>query len=176
MAALSESPASWYNSIAISIVTAGIGTLLTVLMWYASNKRAEATAIAASHEKLLNRVVELESQLKLVNQAVVPISAAFQAILIKDLTHAHTPEIDELLRKIGPPFILTDAEVERLVVLLRQVTHDMGNLVDQQERDAAVMLPLVMRRVLADKKKSGIEAEPLVWMLVTERDAIKGLA
>ena len=48
-----------------------------------------------------SRIVELERQVALVGQAIVPISAAFQAILIKELTHIHTPVLDRLLEKVG---------------------------------------------------------------------------
>jgi|SRR5579863_1049082 len=166
-----ESPQTWINSLALTLLGALLSLVVGGLLFYARSKQRAAAAIADAHLKLLNRVVELEKSLALVNQAVVPISAAFQAMLIKDLTHAHTPEIDALLAKIGPPLVLTLRDVDRLGVLLAEVTAD--NTITERERDAARMLPMVMRRVLADKESSGIEAEPLVRIIVTTQEGVK---
>ena len=76
----------------------------------------------------------------------VPISTAFQAILIKELTHFHTPEMDALMAKIGPPNTLTVVEQERLAVLLNERMKDMGPLISDSERDAARILPAIMKR------------------------------
>jgi hypothetical protein len=109
---------------------------------------------------LTGRIMELERQMALVSQTSVPISAAFQSALIKDLTHFHTPEMDALMVRLGPPVILTDDEASRLEVLLCERTQNMGEEISDSERDAAAMLPLVMRRV-----KSG-PVEPLVQVIL----------
>ena len=163
---------SWWNSVAVGTLTTFIVGLMGLLTWYANSKRVDAATIAKANNILIKRVTELEREVTGIKHDVIPISAAFQAILIKDLTHAHTPEIDDLLRKVGPPFILTEDEVVRLSVLLERVTRDMGNLVDEQERDAATMLPLVMKRVLSDKLRTGVEAEPLVRIMIVVRPTI----
>jgi len=168
----SASTESWFNSVAIAILGAFLSLIVGGLLFYANTKQRTAAAIAEAHTKLIGRVVELEKNLALVNQAVVPISAAFQAILIKDLTHFHTPEMDNLLAKIGPPLTLTAQEAARLEVLLAARARDVDNLISEQERDAARMLPMVMRRVLADRDMTGMEAEPLVRMIVTQQVAI----
>src|SRR5678815_4707353 len=76
----------------------------------------------------------------------MPISTAFQAILIKELTHFHTPVMDALMSKIGPPFTLTAAEETELIAALEQRTQDMAAEISDSERDAAKILPLVMKR------------------------------
>jgi len=100
------------------------------------------------------RLVELEKQLALVSAAVVPISTAFQAILIKELTHFHTPELDALMRKIGPPSTLTEDEERRMAVLLEAREIDMADEISSSERDAARMLPMVIRRAKAEATSS----------------------
>src|SRR6185369_12062042 len=57
----------------------------------------EADRLAAANEKLLARLTELEKQQSIMGQTILPISTAFQSILIKELTHLHTPVMDRLL-------------------------------------------------------------------------------
>jgi hypothetical protein len=92
------------------------------------------------------RIVEIEKQIALISASVVPISTAFEAVLIKQLTHLHTPRLDDLMTRIGPPSSLLPAEVDEMADLLRERAIDMGDRICDSERDAAVMLPLVMKR------------------------------
>ena len=103
-----------------------------VLAHGAARRRAEA------------RIAVLEKQLALMEQVVTPISVAFQQMLIKQLTHPHTPELDELLSRIKQPGLNLD-EMEQLACLLAERVDDSD--FDESERDAARMLPMVMRRV-----------------------------
>lgn len=139
-------PQAMINSIAILV----FGTALTVVTtWFWKSRDAavrKAERIAEEHAKTVVRITELEQKLALVNQAVIPISTAFQAILIKELTHYHTPEMDALLVKVGPPITLTPEEEARLAVLLEERTRDMGPQISESERDAATILPAVMKR------------------------------
>ena len=139
---------------AITILNAVFGAALvfvSTLYWTERNAhRTKAEALAKASEALMLRVNALESQLALVNQAVVPISTAFQAILIKELTHYHTPEMDMLLTKIGPPSTLTPVEMERFVQLLEARMIDMDSQISEQERGAATILPVVMVRAAAE--------------------------
>lgn len=115
--------------------------------------KAAATAalnLAAASAATVSRITELERQLSLVTQAVVPISTAFQAILIKELTHYHTPRMDELMTRVGPPSTLSIAEEAELAHLLSQRTKDMGDEITESERDAAMILPIVMKRARAE--------------------------
>jgi len=138
------------NSIAL-LIFASLLTFVAARYWFQRNiALASAKAIADDHQRVLNRLVELETKLALVNQAVIPISTAFQAILIKELTHFHTPEMDALMEKIGPPNTLTDEEERRLAQLLDERTRDMGPLISDAERDAAKILPAVMKRARAE--------------------------
>lgn len=118
--------------------------------WYWFVKAQDERTAAAVHvadQALLVRVAELEKQLASVQESVVPISAAMQALLVKQLTHFHTPVMDALLVKLGPPNTLTEAEEKELIIALEQRTRDMGPLIDDSERDAAMMLPMIIRRV-----------------------------
>lgn len=98
-------------------------------------------------ESLENRLEIAERRLSVIDAQVKPISTVFQEMLVKQLTHFHTPEMDKLLSRLGPPYALTTEEEERLKVLLKQRTKDMGEQITESERDAAIMLPYVMARV-----------------------------
>ena len=67
--------------------------------YFSSRKelRADALELATEKKAIMVRIAELETKLALVNAVVVPISTAFQAILIKELTHFHAPEMDALI-------------------------------------------------------------------------------
>lgn len=134
------------NSLLILVVGSSV-TFLSTVFWFRVNAAVkEKDRLASENSKLMERVDVLENKISLVNQAVLPISAAFQAILIKELTHFHTPRMDELMRKIGPPSTLTDYEEDELATLLEERTRDMGDQISQSEREAAQMLPLVIKR------------------------------
>lgn len=149
------------NSVALLVIGA-IVTFLATMYWKRrgdKEKLAEkleeevekrAKQLKEENEELKARVQATETQLKLLSQAVLPISAAFQAILIKELTHFHTPELDLLMEKIGPPNTMTPAEEARMVVLLRERSEEMNGSIPEQERDAAAMLPMVIKRVKLD--------------------------
>lgn len=126
-----------------------VGLLLVggVVSWFVTAKATAKTARVAANKETLEKIQKLEVQLAQVQQSVVPMSAAFQAILIKELTHYHTPVMDALLQKLGPPNTLTEAEEDQLIAALKQRTKDMGDLISDSERVAAALLPLVMKRV-----------------------------
>lgn len=101
-------------------------------------------------EETVKRVEVLELGHATLTANAVPINAAFQALLIKQLTHMHTPVLDDLLVKLGtvdtPPTI-TDEEEVKLAILLKERTKDMGPEISAQERDAATILPTVIKMV-----------------------------
>ena len=132
----------------------GAALVFVSTLYWVGRKASHAKAAAATKaaEAVALRVISLEGKLALVDQAVVPISAAFQAILIKELTHYHTPEMDELLTKVGPPSTLTASEIDDLARLLQARTIDMGPLISEAERGAAYILPIVMKRASDEYK------------------------
>jgi hypothetical protein len=118
-----------------------LGSLLTFMAaWYWFQKRVndeKSKEIAAEHIALLT-------------QSILPMNTAFQTILVRELTHFHTPKMDALLEKLGPPYALSTAEEIELSQALEQRTKDMGTEIDQSEREAAIILPYIMRRVRAE--------------------------
>lgn len=133
----------------ILITIGGILFSATVAYYFALRKgRKEAESKA--EDNVLERISELERQLGIVGAQVAPFNTAFQSMLIKQLTHYHTPVMDKLMEKLGgvgvPPTI-TEAEEVQLIEALEQRTNDMGPEISDDERDAAEMLPIVMRRV-----------------------------
>jgi hypothetical protein len=151
---------------ALALLSGGCGLLVT--LYFTTRKEAvtKAAVIAEGHEKMKDRVTELERTLAQVNAQVIPISTAFQAILIKELTHFHTPEMDALMVKIGPPNTLTPDEEKRLAALLVERTKDMGPEISDSERDAAAILPAVMKRSRIEQETIRT-AESLKLKLVT---------
>ena len=137
-------PTSW--AVTSLVLTALISFMMTLYFMRRTMANAEKLRLAVDHAAMLERLNVLEKQLALVGQAVVPISTAFQAILVKELTHFHTPELDALLAKIGPPSALTPDEFLALATGLEARSHDMNVLISDSERDAALMLPFVMKR------------------------------
>lgn len=127
----------------ISIFSAVFAALLSfkaASYWF--NRNRDTTAAKA----ISDRLAALESKALIAEQTIMPISSAFQAILVKQLTHYHTPELDALLAKLDP-YTLTDAEERRFYHLLEERTRDMGSEIDASERNAAKMLPYVIKRV-----------------------------
>jgi len=161
-----STPRGIFTSVALLL----LGALLTFLATkYWKHRDAEDLAVrqkAAAHDAVVNRLVEVERQLALVGQAVLPISTAFQAILIKELTHMHTPRMDELLAKIGPPSTLTEKEETELADGLAQRAMDMGDMISASERDAALILPLVIKRAKAESAALAL-GDPTTLRLVT---------
>lgn len=120
----------------VSTGLVGLGAGLTWLIQHGTRKEE-------AHQKLLDRIAELERSMGAVNLAVMPLTAAYQQMLIAKLTHFHTPEMDALMQKITPD-TLTREETLRLGVLLEERERDMGNLISPQERIAAHLLPGVV--------------------------------
>jgi len=90
------------------------------------------------------RITDIEVRLS----EAVPISVAYRASLIKKLTHVHTPELDELMTRIDN---LSGVEEERFAKLLQERVVDVDDPeIDDEERDAALILPIMNRRVRAD--------------------------
>lgn len=149
----------------IMLVAGGVVTFLGALYWFKRNEHVKETErIAAEHTELTKRVASLENQLSLVSQTILPMSTAFQAILVKELTHFHTPEVDALLVKVGPPNVLTPAEEKELEIALEKRAREIDPLIDEAERDAARMLPMVMKR---SKVESEVLSSALRLKLVT---------
>jgi hypothetical protein len=141
----------WIINGAIIGLTAGLSFVSALYFALRKERINKAAHLAEANVAMVQRVSELEAKLALVNAAVIPISTAFQAILIRELTHLHTPEMDALLVKIGPPLTLTPAEEERLAVMLRERAKDKDKEIPNSERDAALILPAVMKRARAEQ-------------------------
>ena len=133
------------------------------VLWRRLRVAQAAREIAFTHLSLT--VESLARQLVLVGQTAVPLSLAFQALLVKELTHYHTPAVDALLAKLGPPFLLTSAEENVLLEALRQRERDMGAAISESEREAAHILPAVIRRVQRELAALPLVEAPLVQLV-----------
>jgi hypothetical protein len=72
--------------------------------------------------------------------------------------------MDELMVKVGPPSILTLEEESELEKLLEERQSDMGPEITDSERDAAQMLPMIIRRAKAEI--AAMEGKPALFKLV----------
>ena len=149
----------WYTLLVAMLVVIATSILTFIAASYWAGK--------TRNESLQVRIHELEKQMVGVNAAVAPISQVFQQILIKELTHFHTPELDALMARVGPPTTLSVLETKRLEVLLRERSLDMAEEMTAMERDAAVMLPMVMRRVIEAVSTPRVLSEPILVQLVS---------
>ena len=133
-----------------SMFIAAFGTVLGIITtWFWKSRDAavqKAKAIEIEHQKALARLDALEKKQGIVDAQLVPFNGLMQAMLIKELTHAHTPEMDALMTKIGPPNTLTTTEEARLAVLLKERYERLDDTVPERERDAAFILPAIIRR------------------------------
>ena len=121
-----------------------------------------ATKVKDVHDKneeTQKEIAELRLQLALVGASVAPISVAFQAILIKELTHFTLQRWMRCWLRSGPPNVLSDEEFDRLAVMLAERSKDLGEEMSARERDAAFILPAVMRRVSEELKDQAEKAD-----------------
>jgi hypothetical protein len=150
----------------VSLLVVVIGAVLTfgTTLYFANRKLIQANHAAAVVANALRdgKIVDLEKQLGIISASVTPIAMAFQSILIKELTHYHTPELDALLARIGPPSTLSIADVERMELLLSAREHDPDVKIPASERDAARMLPMVIRRAIIEAAQKTMQPGTLV--------------
>ena len=132
------------NSVVLLIVGAGLAFMAAWFWNSRSAAVARAKEIATANEALLARTAALEEQLRRINDVVSPIYSVMQTLLVKELTHDHAPEMDELMRllELEPPDLTAKADA-RLHELLAQRATDAES---EHERDSAVMMPIVLKR------------------------------
>lgn len=160
-----------YVNVALLVLGSALAFISTVYFNSRKNNAEKVKDIIEEKKEVESRLTSLENKLALVNAAVVPISTAFQAILIKELTHFHTPEMDALMVKIGPPNTLTEEERARLAVMLKERADNLDVDIPQSERDAAHILPAVMIRSQYEQERLGL-ADKLGLRLVTLSEVI----
>ena len=97
------------------------------------------------------RLVRIEDNIKSMALVTTPLFTVMQEKLIKELTHFHTPEMDALLVKVGPPNVLTIEERERLATMLQERTKDLNGEISPNERDAATIFPIIMKRAAEEQ-------------------------
>jgi len=135
----------------VTIVFSGFVSFGFAFFWYRlSLARTEREKMEAKYAAIVLRVDTMDRQLALVGHDVVPISAALQQMLIKELTHFHTPVMDALMARLGPPSTLSEEEEAKLLRLLKEREIDMGDQISDSERDAAHILPVIMKRAKAE--------------------------
>src|ERR1700690_401895 len=144
----------------VLLLVGATGTAVVTSFFRGQDRRASVkAAFDKEHSDMKRQIDSLVEQLKALKDSVQPISMAFQQFLIKELTHFHEKRTDELLEKMGPPYILTDAEEKEVVAALDKRIKEAAELMTESELDAARMLPMMIRRVKAELAM-GIPAAP----------------
>lgn len=138
---------SFLNSLGLVVIGA-ILTFIAARYWNQKGARSkEDDRLRAERDQYHERVIALEKSQAILGQAVTPMMAAVQAVLIQKLTHMHTPVMDELLTKLEPTNTLTPEEEIHLGVLLKERAKDLDGRISEDERDAALILPAVIKMV-----------------------------
>jgi H+/gluconate symporter-like permease len=141
------------KSVLIAVLTAAL-LFLGAAYWRKSGQQDKADEAEELRKRSVSdRLQELEANMRMLGIAVQPITAAMAAVLVKSLTHFHTPETDALLAKVGPPNVLTAIEEAHLVELLANRTRDMGSEFSDSERNAAKLLPLIIERTRIEDRE-----------------------
>ena len=146
------------NSIAITVLSAVLSFIMAWFFFSRKSKIAEANLRAAAVIATDKRVNELEQKLAALTSAVTPLSAAMKAVFIKELTHFHTPELDELLVRVADDTI-TEKEEPRLFELLYRRATELDGAIPESERDVAIMFPMMRKRVKAEKLLTATEIQ-----------------
>lgn len=152
------------NSLLITVLS----ILLTALLAYVVQQRLAAKALAeanaqrlAAEQAALTKQRDDERAASLADRAVLhqeiavlkakiePVNTAFLKSLAIGLTHAVHPITDELIKKaiLGT---LSIVDAKELVAALAERANDSGPFASEVEKDAAVLFPLVLRRVNAE--------------------------
>lgn len=152
------------------LITIGSILFAAAISYYFALRKGRKDAESKAEDNVLERIGELERQLGIVGAQVAPFNVAFQSMLVKQLTHFHTPENDRLLAKLGgvnvPPTI-TDEEEAELHVALQAIVDD--PTIPADERDAAEMLPIQIRRVKREAEELAKGEAKLVDIQVVGR-------
>jgi hypothetical protein len=117
---------------------------------------------AASSALTLDKVLELESQLAQLKLTVTPITDAMQQLLIKKLTHFHTPILDALMQR-ALSGIITPEENAKMERLLVEREKELDTEVNEYERICARILPDVIRLVILSHDE---ETDPAALQLL----------
>lgn len=106
----------------------------------------------------LKNIARLRSKVEILTAAAIPIHEAYQAVLTTKLSHSHTPDMDKLLAKLGPPNTLTPEEITQLEIGLAARMQDYGDMIDEAERITAKILPDVVRLAEIEKDNQNPDA------------------
>lgn len=160
-----------WQSIGLAALAAGL-SFLSASIWHRRNKRdADKKEAEALRTRRAEGVDERLRAMELTLASVAPLAEVFRASLIKDLTHFHTPVLDDLLRRIDT---LTNPEREDMFRLLKERAVSLNGRIDEFERDAATMLPLVMRREERDRTMAAPVEQDLIVVSIPKGPGDKG--
>jgi hypothetical protein len=145
----------WIKQILLLFIGGLVSASVALYLYNKKQQNEKEKDIAQDHERLERRVVELEKALALVSQTVLPISTVYQAMLVRELTHAHTPVVDALLAKVGIPGALSEQDMLELQKALERRYSEVDPQIGDDERDAARIFPIIMKRAKVEQMVIG---------------------
>lgn len=146
------------DSIWITILTAFLGTAVTLLLRRKdsdkTNESATAAAIKKDHDELVAKVEELQKELLVLKTQVSPLWAVVQSTIVRELTHPSPQfhEMDELMHKLEALTIEPGERFRLMVMLDERITSNDPEVTDS-EKDSAQILKLVMRKVSQERER-----------------------
>jgi len=132
--------------------------------WRMAGFRKGMDALLEKQTALTSLVAELQAHMVSRVDAVT-LNVALQRKLVQELTHFHTPTTDKLLAKLEP-FTLTNEEEVELLAAMKDREVDMDKEITDSERDAAHMLPYVIKRVKEEVQTPQADV-PKVFQIVS---------
>lgn len=116
-------------------------------------------------EKEKEKVVELQREVAIMKAAAIPITAAFQAMLVSGLRHHHAPALDEVLDKMTAGERLTPKDLKIREEGLAKRQNDPN--ADEAERIKAKILPDIER--LAELEKEEGLTDPIIETVLVSK-------
>jgi hypothetical protein len=139
-----------------------------IWLWFRVHGTTKVPNITLDSDSIYERMRNVEAQLSALMTTATPLSKLMRDTIIKELTHSHAPELDDLLAKVKADELLPSDE-QRLFALLKERAEARDDRINMDERDAAIMLPPVMRRIKQERENPPVEIElRVVSVPVTE--------
>lgn len=149
----------------------GVGASLTtgLIMFtvnrVASTRDRKRTADETKMAELEKTIADLKTRVALYDKVIEPLWTAAQRKLIEELTHFHTPELDELIAK-DVADALPDRDRPLMFKLMEERAATLDGSITPQEREAAAIYPIISNKAREERLAIKVATEPPVPMLV----------
>jgi len=142
----------WLTPFIGPLIALGIGSLGTGFFFWLAGRRLKAEKAEVAAKELLERIARIERSQAIVDKVVEPFWTAAQRKLVDELTHFHTPELDRLMEHVLEGTLTAPEDVDRLAAMLAERATSLDHRISPSERDAALILPAVIRKAYAESQ------------------------